>query len=184
MPWRDTLWIDETAPSAGWQTRAVDLLRPITLDDLPKVLSLNDANVDLLAPMDEPRLAQLRTWAHHADVILCDGQVAGFVLTFGPGTAYDSPNYRWFAERYGDAFLYLDRIVLDDRFRRRGLGTAVYEVIEADPAAAARLALEVNVDPPNEPSLAFHRRRGYDEVGRLGKPGGEVSLMVKSLSPV
>jgi uncharacterized protein len=162
----------------------VTLLRPITPDDVSVVLALNDANVELLAPLDEARLNQLRTWARHADVIVCDGEVAGFVLTFGPGTAYDSPNYRWFTDRYGRAFLYLDRIVLDDRFRRRGLGGAVYDAIEADAAPAGRLALEVNIEPPNEPSLAFHRRRGYVEVGRLGKPGGEVSLMVKSLSAV
>ena len=27
--------------------------------------------------------------------------MAGFVLTFGPGTAYDSANYRAFTDRYG-----------------------------------------------------------------------------------
>jgi predicted GNAT superfamily acetyltransferase len=28
------------------------------------------------------------------------------------------------------------------------------------------MCLEVNLEPPNEPSLAFHRRRGYVEVGQ------------------
>ncbi len=44
------------------------------------------------------------------------------------------------------------------------------------------MCLEVNLDPPNEPSLAFHRRRGYVEVGRQVATGHLVSLMVKELS--
>jgi uncharacterized protein len=45
-----------------------------------------------------------------------------------------------------------------------------------------RMTLEVNVDPPNLGSLAFHERRGYVEVGRLGEPGHVVGLMAKELS--
>ena len=63
--------------------------------------------------MDAGRLAALQAWARRADVIDVDGTFAGFVIIMGPGTDYDSPNYRWFAERYGTAFHYLDRIVLD-----------------------------------------------------------------------
>ena len=43
------------------------------------------------------------------------------------------------------------------------------------------MTLEVNVDPPNHGSLAFHASRGYAEVGRLGEPGHVVGLMVKEL---
>jgi uncharacterized protein len=158
---------------------APQLLRPISAPDVPAVLALNEANVELLAPMDADRLVVLMGWAHRAQVIACDGEVAGFVLTFGPGTDYDSENYRWFSDRYGADFHYLDRIVLDDRFRRRGLATAVYDQIEADAAERGRLALEVNVEPPNHASIAFHTGRGYREVGRLGTPGKTVALLTK-----
>ena len=162
---------------------AHDVLRPMTDADVPAVLQLNADHVELLAPMDGERLALLRGWASRADVIQCDGETAGFVLVFGPGTDYDSENYRWFTERFDDRFDYLDRIVIDDRFRRRGLASAVYDEIEAAAVARGRLVLEVNVDPPNEPSLAFHRRRGFEEVGRLGPTGHRVSLMVRSSPP-
>ena len=154
----------------------------MTDDDVSRVLQLNEDHVELLSPLDPLRLADLRGWASRADVIECDGQSAGFVLVFGPGTEYDSLNYRWFGERFGDRFHYLDRIVIDDRFRRRGLASAVYDVVEEGASAHDRLVLEVNIDPPNDPSLAFHRRRGYTEVGRLGPPGHEVSLMAKRIS--
>ncbi len=147
------------------------------------MLALNEANVELLAPMDAPRLSELQGWASRADVIEVDGVFAGFVITMGPGTGYDSPNYRWFAEQYDGRFHYLDRIVLDDAFRRLGLASAVYDVVEADAAVSGRLTLEVNAEPPNPASLAFHAGRGYAEVGRLGGPGKTVALMAKRLTP-
>jgi predicted GNAT superfamily acetyltransferase len=162
--------------------QAPEVLRPMVDSDVPDVLRLNADHVELLSPLDRPRLDDLRRWASRADVIVCDGQTAGFVLVFGPGTDYDSANYRWFGERYGNEFDYLDRIVIDDRFRRRGLATAVYEAVEAAARARGRLVLEVNIDPPNVPSLEFHRRRGYREVAQLGAPGHRVSLMTQVLS--
>ena len=64
-----------------------------------------------------------------------------------------------------------------------GLGSAVYDVVEDDALRAGQLTLEVNAEPPNPASLAFHARRGYREVGRLGGPGKTVSLMAKRLTP-
>ncbi|MGH8966961.1 MAG: GNAT family N-acetyltransferase, partial [Actinomycetes bacterium] len=136
-------------------------LRPITGDDYTLVLALNEVNVDLLAPLDANRLAWLVGIADHADVIEVDGGFAGFVITFGPGTPYDSENYHWFTERYGHDFYYLDRIVVDDAFRRQGLGSFVYDAMEQAASGHGRLALEVNLEPPNETSLAFHKARGY-----------------------
>jgi uncharacterized protein len=156
----------------------------MTEDDVARVLELNATHVELLSPLDRPRLDALRGWATRFDVICVEGAVAGFVVVLAPGTAYDSPNYRWFGERYGEAFHYLDRVVVDEAFRRRGLASAVYDVVEQAAAERGRLALEVNLDPPNEPSLAFHRARGYSEVGQLGPTGHTVSLMVRGSDDV
>ena len=158
-----------------------DVLRPMTERDFDDVLRLNADHVELLSPLDLARLQLLLGWAARGDVITCDGGVAGFVLVFGPGTDYDSANYRWFTERFGADFLYLDRIVIDDRFRRRGLASAVYDKVEAQAAAVGRLVLEVNLEPPNEASLAFHRGRGYVDVGTLGEDGHRVVLMAKEV---
>jgi len=152
----------------------MSVLRPITSADHAAVLALNEAHVELLSPLDIHRLWWLLDLAAHADMIVADDAVAGFVLAFAPGTAYDSDNYRWFAERYSD-FLYLDRIAIDPAFRRRGLASAVYDELEAAAHPCGRMVLEVNHD--NEASLAFHQARGYVELERLGK----VILMVKDL---
>ncbi len=156
------------------------LLRPITEADHAAVLALNERHVELLAPMDEPRLRHLRTLAETAHVIDVDGSFAGFVLTFPAGSAYDSENYAWFAGRY-TSYCYLDRVVIHEEHRRRGLGTGVYDELEGG-CREPVFALEVNLDPPNEPSLAFHRARGFVEVGRRESGGHLVSLMVKHLA--
>ncbi len=155
------------------------VLRPITPADHGDVLALNEQNVELLAPLDEERLVQLQSWADTAAVIDVDGVFAGFVLTFVAGSAYDGKNFGWFSDRFGD-FCYLDRIVIHDDFRRRGLGSQVYDELESS-CGRPLFALEVNLDPPNVGSLAFHRARDFAEVGQRVSGGHLVSLFLKTL---
>ncbi|MFZ5849608.1 MAG: GNAT family N-acetyltransferase [Actinomycetota bacterium] len=157
-------------------------LRRIRPADHADVLALNEANVVKLAPMDRARLEELDALADRFDVIDVDGEFGGFVITFTAGTSYDSENYRWFSRRHGDRFYYLDRIVLKPHHRRQGLGGFVYDELEHVARPYGRLALEVNLVPRNDASLAFHDRRGYVEVGRLGDEAHLVSLMEKQLS--
>lgn len=157
----------------------MSLLRPITDADHAEVLALNERHVALLAPMDEPRLRVLRAAATGAHVIEVGDAFAGFVLTFASGSAYDGENFGWFGQRYED-FYYLDRVVIHESFRRRGLGSQVYDELEST-CDRPLFALEVNLDPPNEASLAFHHARGFAEVGRRLSDGHLVSMMTKTL---
>ncbi len=159
------------------------LLRPITTEDIDDVLALNHRNVVKLAPLDAPRLDEIRGWADRVDVVVVDDRFAGFVVTFQAGTPYDSDKYEFFSDRFGDDFYYLDRIVLHEDFRRRGLGSFVYDEVEQTAREeSARMALEVNLVPRNDASLAFHQGRGYVEVGRLGDAEHLVSMMTKTWS--
>jgi predicted GNAT superfamily acetyltransferase len=105
----------------------------------------------------------------HPDAVL------GFVLALPPGVDYASENYRWFSER-GAAFLYVDRIVVAEGQRSAGLGAVLYAAVFAAARAdgAAEVDCEVNVEPPNPGSLAFHARLGFGEVGRQATKGGSV----------
>lgn len=157
------------------------LLRPITPSDHDTVLTWNAAHVELLSPLDQRRLDALLGWCDLGCLITHEGRDVGFVLTFPAGSAYDSANFRWFSRRY-DAFYYLDRIVVDPALRRTGIASRVYDEIEDRARELAPvMCLEVNVEPPNEASLEFHRRRGYAEVGRDGATGHLVSLMTKQV---
>ncbi len=71
-------------------------------------------------------------------------------------------------------------MVIHEDFRRRGLASAVYDELESS-CGRPLFALEVNLDPPNVASLAFHRARGYTEVGQRLSSGHLVSMLTLSL---
>ena len=158
-------------------------LRAMTDADTYAVLSLNANSVDVTGPLDIDRLAWIRSMAARADVVEVDGWIAAFALVLPADAAYDSPNFAWFQQRYGDRFLYLDRVVVSEMNRRSGIGGRIYDAAEADAAALGRLTCEVNAEPPNGASLAFHTHRGYVEAGRLTHDSGKVTAMlVKELA--
>ena len=155
------------------------VIRDMTADDLERVLEINAANVPEVGPVDTDRLRFLVHESAFSLVVDVDSVVAGFCVVLAKGSSYDSVNYLWFMERYNDA-LYLDRVAFDATAQGQGLGSALYGEVDRRLAEQGLgLTLEVNVDPPNEPSLAFHRKHGYVEVGRQMSKGIEVSLMHK-----
>jgi uncharacterized protein len=128
------------------------------------------------------RLRQLLAWSAYAGLVELDRQNAAFVLTFAAGSPYDSDYFRWFAERY-QSFLYLDRIVVRAEYRRQGIGRFVYDAMEQLAVPLGRLACEVNLQPRNDASIAFHQVRGYAEVGQRSDGTGRVSsMLVKELA--
>lgn len=155
--------------------------RPYETADATAVLALNQSALEAVSSLDPDRLDWLTKLADRFLVITDDERLAGFAVLFGPGTAYDSINYAWFAGRYS-GFGYLDRIVVDPTYRRAGVGSALYDAAEAASARYGRMTLEVYVEPPNPESLAFHRSRGYAEVGRLRQANGKTcGMFVKEL---
>jgi predicted GNAT superfamily acetyltransferase len=111
--------------------------------------------------------------AYHR-VVVIDGQVAAFLLAFREGADYDSPNYRWFEERYG-RFLYIDRVVVAAAQQGKRLGAAMYrDLFEfARGSGVPRVTCEFDVEPPNEVSRRFHAAFDFHEVGAQWVGGGK-----------
>ena len=151
-------------------------LRPIAPADHDRILELNEASVEHLSPLDAERLEWMLSMASFALVAVEGPSILGFAIGFDPGTAYDSANYRWWAERAAD-FVYLDRIVVAADVRGRGVASRLYDRLEDQARPRGAVVAEVNVDPPNHPSLAFHAGRGYVEHGRRGVPGEVVAML-------
>jgi hypothetical protein len=99
--------------------------------------------------------------------------VDAFLLAFDQDAAYDSPNFLWFRERF-PRFVYVDRVVVGPAARGRGLARRLYDELFAAAAAAGheRVVCEVNLDPPNPGSDAFHARQGFAEIGAAAIHGG------------
>lgn len=160
------------------------MIRDTTPADFAAILALNAESVHFLSPLDATRLRHLHAQAAYHRGVERHGRVAAFLLAFREGAQYDSPNYRWFAQRY-PAFLYIDRVVVDRGARGLGLGIQLYDDILAFAAATgvARLTCEFDLEPPNPVSARFHRRYGFREVGRqwLGNGKKQVSLQARDI---
>jgi predicted GNAT superfamily acetyltransferase len=158
------------------------VIRSIEPTDLDRILQMNQANVPEVGSVDSDRMAYIVAESPIALVADVGDQVVGFCLVLADDSAYDSVNYRWFTQRY-DKFMYLDRVAVDSSARGRGVGSALYVEVGRRMAAidgADNLALEVNVDPPNETSLAFHASLGFTEVGQQDTPYGiRVSMQMR-----
>ena len=153
-------------------------LRPVTSADLPRIVELNDAAapaVPITAPADMERLLGLSSLALAA--VGADGDVHGFVIALDPGSAYDSENYRFFEHR-STAHVYVDRIVVDSAARGSGLGRLLYDAVfeRARSTGRAEVTCEVNLEPPNPESLAFHSRLGFAKVAEQSTKGGTVRV--------
>ncbi len=161
-------------------------VRDIEPSDLTRILEINQANTPAVGSVDEERMAFIVGESPIALVAEVDDVVAGFCLVLGAESTYDSVNYRWFTSRYRD-FMYLDRVAVEAAFRGRGIGTLLYGEVDRRMsvlASADHLALEVNVDPPNEGSLRFHATLGFTEVGQQDTPYGiRVSMQMRPVTP-
>jgi predicted GNAT superfamily acetyltransferase len=134
--------------------------------------------------MDPAKHAWYVTHAPYLVVAEVDGERAGFLFGFTEGSAYASPNYRWFAARY-PSFVYVDRVVVDERHRGLGIGRLLYDDLVAWSAGRHPvLCAEVNTRPRNDGSLRFHSRYGFTEVGRqVPYDDIEVAMLVMELPP-
>ena len=151
-------------------------LRPYRDRDLDALVAVNDAAYPAVPITPAEELAELIGMSSVA-VVVDDGAAAGFVLGMPPGLAYQSENYLFFSARareHGTTFVYVDRIVLAAHLRGRGLGPQLYDAVfdEARRVGADEVLCEVNLEPPNPGSLAFHTRLGFVEVGRQSTKGG------------
>lgn len=148
------------------------VVRDATAADGVAVLALNNAHVPHVNALSEEEFTWIVERAGHYRVAVDADGIAGFVLCVPSGLDYWSENYKWFTERF-DHFLYLDRVVVSPRLRRAGVGRALYEDLHKAVARQwPRVTLEVNLEPPNPTSIAFHEAMGYVPVGVRAYDGG------------
>lgn len=156
-----------------------DAVLPLAAEDLAgeggeALLTLNNAHALELSWLEPERFARLVGEAFVARRV---GRADALLLTFDQDADYDSPNFLWFRERYG-RFVYVDRVVVAHGARGRGLARRLYDDLFAAAQAAGheRIVCEVNSDPPNPGSDAFHAALGFVPVGTAAIHGGKKTV--------
>jgi uncharacterized protein len=164
----------------------VTALRAVLAADVPVLAALNDAAVPAVNPLGVDGLAAHVPACELALVAAGDDGPLGFLLALAPGADYASENYRWFTAHVPGS-LYVDRVVVDPGAHGRGIGRLLYSAVDerARLLGLTTVTCEVNLDPPNPGSLAFHTRLGFTQVGEQVTKGGavRVALLARPVRP-
>ena len=158
-------------------------IRDATPTDSAAIRAINEAGQPGVSPFEAGEIERCIARATYFRVAERDGAVAGYLLAFGAGFPSIGDEYAWFTARH-ESFLYVDQIAVAKSAWRGGVGSALYADLVRFAAARGvpRVTCEVNLRPPNPRSLAFHRARGFVEVGRLEVSDGRfVSLLEREV---
>ncbi len=135
------------------------------------LLALNNAHAEALTELSP---SEWRRLLDQAFLVLFAGEGDAFLVALDEGADYGSPNFLWFRGRFA-RFVYVDRVVVAAHARGRGLGRALYQTLIAHAGAAGheRIVSEVNSDPPNPGSDAFHAAMGFAVIGAATLSNGK-----------
>ncbi|TIW95082.1 MAG: GNAT family N-acetyltransferase [Mesorhizobium sp.] len=142
--------------------------------DEAAILTLNNEHAAELSWLEPERLSFLLGEAFYTRRI---GDLEAFIMTFDQDARYDSPNFVWFRERY-PRFVYVDRVVVAAQARGRGHARRLYQDLfgHVERAGHTLVTCEVNTDPPNPASDAFHAALGFAEAGDAVIHGGKKAV--------
>jgi predicted GNAT superfamily acetyltransferase len=159
-------------------------MRAIATADLARIVELNDAASPAVPITSPAAMVDLLALADFTIAVVDDADAPlAFVIAFGPSGEYASENYRYFQNR-GTDFLYVDRIVIAEQHRGAGIGRQLYAVVFDQARAEGRVEVtcEVNTEPPNPESLAFHARLGFTQVGEQATKNDTVRVALLAAS--
>jgi predicted GNAT superfamily acetyltransferase len=146
-------------------------IRDIEPRDLEPLIALNNAyaaEVNALTIDGFMRALQVARTARVMEGLEGVEGAQAFVMAFDEKTPPQGPNHAWFLARR-PAFLYVDRLVVAAQAQRRGLARQLYQDLVRI-ADGCPLCCEVNIDPLNSVSLAFHAKLGFVACGEATDP--------------
>jgi predicted GNAT superfamily acetyltransferase len=154
------------------------MIRRAVWGDLESVLRINAQARPGVAALDHAELERLLGIGAMLTVAEDLGTVSGYLLSFRYGAAYDGEEFRYLQQHLSEKFLYIDQVAVDARSQRRGLASALYRSLFDHAAEFGAFCCEVNLDPPNDGSMAFHQRLGFRAIRELKvRDGRSVALL-------
>jgi predicted GNAT superfamily acetyltransferase len=139
------------------------------------ILALNNEHVLETSLLDEAGVEDLLGLAFYARGV--DQGRKGFLLALDQDAAYANPNFLWFKSRY-ESFIYIDRVIVSADARGQGMASMLYRDLFARSIRANqfRVVCEVNIEPPNTASQAFHAALGFEVIGEASIYGGKKTV--------
>jgi uncharacterized protein len=150
------------------------------MSGIDHLLALNNAHSVETGPLTRDALIHMLETAFHSATKGAGKD--GLLLAFDQDAGYQSPNFLWFKARYS-RFVYVDRIIVAEHARGRGLARIFYEALfdRAREAGHECVVCEVNLDPPNPGSLSFHAAIGFVTVGEADLENGKTVRYMEHL---
>ena len=159
------------------------MIRPITPHDIEAVLAINNDAVPAVNSLTTNELTDIINFSEKVWVVEEREKIVGVLIVLGPGESYGSANYTWLNSQFRN-FCYVDRIIIATSGKRNGYGKALYLELEKHAASTGTevLLCEVNVEPENPQSMAFHASLGWVPFqDREHGPGKVVRYFKKSI---
>ena len=134
---------------------------------LKAIYALNQTNAPEVGFLDsEDYLIDLLEKSYINFCVKNDNEIIGLMVCFREGSDYSSKNYKFFTNNE-EHFIYIDRIVIKEEYRRKGIANHLYSSIEVIANELGfPLCCEVNTFPENKPSLEFHKKFGFVSIGK------------------
>lgn len=151
--------------------------------DLDYIILLNQKSVPAVSSIDKVGVTSFLELSSYFKIIRYNDRPMGFLIGLMPGKDYSSENYIWVSERY-DSFIYVDRVIIDKKYRHQGIGFYFYNhLAETYYGEVDSIICEVNISPYNKPSINFHKKYGFKEIGQKDTENGKkrVSYMMYKL---
>lgn len=158
-------------------------IRDVHEHDLDAVLALNNAAEGGISALDRNQLQQFFHVADYFRVAEIDGHMAGFLIALREHAEHAGHHFQWFRGHH-ERFVYVDRIVVANTYRRHGLGRIFYCDVQsyAEPRVPM-LACAVRLEPRDDVAILFHGTYGFQEVGQYQEADGihHTGLLGKTL---
>jgi len=146
--------------------RILSIKQSFSKELIEHIYYLNEENTPEVGSLPSVKsLEELIKMSSSALYLSKNREVIGFIICFRENSVYKSENYKFFNDNK-NKFIYIDRVVVKDGYRRMGYGTMFYKRL--DKVASEQLlpiCCEVNSIPKNDVSINFHINYGFKEVG-------------------
>lgn len=162
--------------------KILSIKQPISKELLEDIYRLNQENTPEVGSLPSAQsLQELIKISSNTFYFSKNDELIGFIICFRENSVYGSENYKFF-NKNKKKFIYIDRVVVKDGYRRMGFGTKFYKYL--DKVASEQLlpiCCEVNSIPRNEISMNFHINNGFKEVRKRDFQDHSVKYFEKNI---